>query len=346
MKVGYFTLGTIGWIVFIVLAACCNPASDDGEYARPKDTGAARPFSVALIEQGRSEYANYCIGCHGEQGDGNGESAKFFSPKPRNFVQAEFKFSSTRSGQLPTDDDLRRTIKDGLKGSAMPPFDRLPDRTIDALIAYVKTFSPRWSESDPAKQIPFVEDPYLGEEDLTAAIARGEQLYHGYATCWSCHPAYTEPARINEFRAAFGGVPYESFRDHLHESVGKENTQGDVIFPPDFNRDYVRAGMSVRDLYRSIAAGITGTAMPTWVDSMELGGANEGDPPRAQPEDLWAIAYYVRNLIAQRPIRLDESELVLRNHKREIYLHGEPPKKAAPEPTSQPSDDQPADFGF
>jgi len=336
-----------------IFAAClmcpfagCNTANDDGEYARPKDVGASRPPSVALVEQGRVAYRIYCIGCHGENGDGNSEAAKYFNPKPRNFVLAEYKFSSTRSGMLPTDDDLRRTIRNGLRGSAMPPFELLSENTVDGLIAYVKSFSPKWRERDPAKPIPFVDDPYLGETDLSGAIARGEMLYHGFATCWNCHPSYVSPDKINEYRRATGAGTYESFRDHLHEAVGKDNTQGELIYPPDFLRDYVRAGMGVRDLYRSIAAGITGTAMPTWVDAMHVAGANPGDPPLVQPEDLWAVAYYVKSLIEQRPPKLNPADIVLRDRKRDIYLHGEPPKPVEPEPTTQPDSEQPSDFGF
>jgi len=329
----------------VAAAGGCDSASSDGEYARPKDAGAARPKTVALVEQGRESYRIYCIGCHGEAGDGNGEAAKFFSPKPRNFVLAEYKFSSTRSGLLPTDEDLRRTIRQGLRGSAMPPFELLSESTVEGLIAYIKSLSPKWVERDPAKPIPFVDDPYLGEPDLSAAISRGEMMYHGYATCWNCHPSYVAPEKINAYRTALGNGTYETFRDQLHEAVGKENTQGDLIYPPDFRRDFVRAGMSTRDLYRSIAAGITGTAMPTWVDAMHLPGASAGDPPRAQPEDLWAIAYYVKSLIEQRPAKLKADDVTLRDRKRDIYLHGEPPK-TAPAPTTQPDSETPANFEF
>ena len=332
-------------LISIGAAIGCDSSSPDGEYARPKDVGATRPKNVALVEQGRASYKTYCIGCHGEAGDGNGEAAKFFYPKPRNFVLAEYKFSSTRSGLLPTDDDLRRTIRNGLRGSAMPPFDLLPETTIDGLIAYIKSFSSKWTERDPAKPVPQVDDPYLGEKDLSAAIARGELIYHGYATCWNCHPSYVASEKINAYRTALGNGTYETFRDHLHQSVGKDNTQGELIYPPDFRRDYVRAGMSTKDLYRSIAAGITGTAMPTWVDAMALPAVKEGDPPRVQPEDLWAIAYYVQSLIEQRPSKFSP-DVAVRDHKRDIYLHGEPPKPPAPAPTSQPDSETPANFEF
>lgn len=329
----WLVLGVAGMVAVVVQAACDMTA--DPERGRPLDISTAAGRESVLLETGRAAYATYCTGCHGEAGDGNGDAAVFFDPKPRNFVTAYFKFSSTRSGELPTDDDLRRTIKGGLKGSAMPPFELLPEPTVDALIAYLKTFSPKWKERGPARAIPVPDDPYRMVADKSEAIARGELIYNGYATCWTCHPAYTTHERINAARAALNFPTYDSARPDLHLAIGKENVEGHLIYPPDFLRDFVRSGASVDDLYRSIAAGITGTAMPTWVDSMDLRGLNEGDPPLVQQADLWAVAYYVQDLINQRPKKLAESQVSLRDRRRAVYLHGEPPKP--PPPAQEPS---------
>src|SRR5262249_5489309 len=148
--------------------------------------------------------------------------------------------------------------------------------------------------------VPFVDDPYRNQPDKREAIARGEAVYHGYATCWSCHAAYVPEKKINEYLVAFDNQSRETFRPHIFESVGKVNDEGQMVYPPDFKRDFVRAGTSVSDLYRSIAAGITGTAMPTWVDSIDMPGKKPGDPPLVSRTDLWAIAYYVQSLILQR----------------------------------------------
>ncbi|MCG8405921.1 MAG: cytochrome c [Phycisphaerales bacterium] len=323
----------------------CSKDGLDADTSRPDDLGLDRTYHVALIEEGEIAYARHCTGCHGAEGDGNGEAAKFLHPKPRNFVSANFKFSSTRSGQLPTDEDLHRTIKEGLKGSAMPPFDLLPERTREALVAYIKTFSPKWKERMPASPIPFVHDPYLLEPDKSEAIARGEEIYHGYAMCWNCHPAYVPPDRINKYRRSVDAMEFGEFREDLDEAVGKENTEGQLIYPPDFKRDFVRAGMDVADLYRSIAAGITGTAMPTWVDSMDVPAENPEDPPLVKVEDLWAMAYYVRSLIQQRPQKLSEDQVVIRERKQAIYLQGEPPKPVV-EPEAEQQVGEDVDFGF
>jgi mono/diheme cytochrome c family protein len=329
------------FISLVVVIAC--DSRPDVDTSKPSQFGFQTSIPKSLVEEGRIAYGNYCVGCHGVSGDGKGEAALFLNPKPRSFAAANFKFSSTRSGQLPTDDDLKRSIRRGLRGSAMPSFKLLPDRTIDGLIAYIKTLSTKWQESDTPMAIPIVDDPYRRLTDKTEAIKRGEAIYHGYATCWTCHPAYVNEAKLNEYVTSFGGVSRDEFRPLLNESVGKENMEGEMLYPPDFLRDFVRGGMTVDDLYRSIAAGITGTAMPTWVDSIDVPGKNPGDPPLVTRSDLWAMAYYVQNLIIQRPPLVQAQRVVLRARPRPIYLHGEPPRKVEEEPaTSQPTED----FGF
>ena len=54
--------------------------------------------------------------------------------------------------------------------------------------------------------------------------------------------------------------------------------------PPDFLFNEVRAGTELSDLYRVIATGIPGTAMPAW----------KGALPE---EDVWAMAYYINSLV-------------------------------------------------
>jgi hypothetical protein len=61
------------------------------------------------------------------------------------------------------------------------------------------------------------------------------------------------------------------------------------LLPPDFLRHTVRSGdihgkVTKRDLFRTIASGIGGTAMPMWKGSIE-------------DQDIWAIAYFVDSLI-------------------------------------------------
>ena len=51
----------------------------------------------------QGNYRRYCVGCHGELGDGEGENAQWLEPKPRNFTLGIFKCRSTTTGTLPLD---------------------------------------------------------------------------------------------------------------------------------------------------------------------------------------------------------------------------------------------------
>ncbi len=310
------------------MTAGCDPAGDVDKVP-PFEFGFQTSVKTALTEEGRVAYNTYCVGCHGAQGDGKGPAAVFLDPKPRDFQVANYKFSSTRSGLLPTDEDLKRTITKGLRGSAMPGWDLLPTRTVDALVVFIKTFSPKWEVKRAAAAIPTIHDPYRSLADKSEAIKRGEAVYHGFATCWTCHPSYVPVDKINEYLLVMENPTRDAFRDHLFQSEGKPNVEDEMIYPPDFRRDFVRSGSAVDDLYRSIAAGITGTAMPTWVDSMDYASVTEGNPPLVQPADIWAMAYYVQDLIKQRPAKMARGEVKVRAREQMIYLHGEPPKAAA-----------------
>ena len=116
------------------------------------------------------------------------------------------------------------------------------------------------------------------------------------------------------------------------ESEAKPNSEGETIFPPDFKRDFVRAGTDVEDLYRSIAAGVTGTAMPTWIDSMDFPGGKQAGGPLVSQADIWAMAYYVQSLIRQRPAKFTGGSPKIRNRVQSIFLHGEPPSESTRSP--------------
>ena len=76
----------------------------------------------------KTTYRRYCVGCHGNLGDGNGENFPWVDPKPRDFQLGVFKCRSTPTGTLPTDQDLFDTIGRGLDRSNMPQWMPLSAR--------------------------------------------------------------------------------------------------------------------------------------------------------------------------------------------------------------------------
>jgi len=282
--------------------------------SRPTEFGYQVSPKTVMRMEGRLAYEMYCIGCHGANGDGVGEAAHFLNPRPRDFTRAEYKFISTRFGELPTDEDLFRTISNGLRGSAMPAWGHLPERQRWALVEYIKSFSDVW-EQGRTPAIPLVTDPYAQNPDKSEAIARGEMAYHGFFTCWNCHPAYVSSDKVNEYLQKMGNPPRAVFRPHLDRTAVKADSAGETIFAPDFLRDYVKSGVTVDSLYRTIGAGITGTAMPTWIDSVapEVAPRDAEGNLLVSQADIWAMAYYVQDLMKQRQVKFAKNEVVVRD---------------------------------
>lgn len=104
---------------------------------------AAGPVGHDATGSKRGLYRRHCAHCHGISGDGKGPTAAILNPYPRDYRPGVFKFKSTYTAAQPTDEDLRKTIKDGIPGTAMPAFALLPPDEIDALVEYVKYLSIR-----------------------------------------------------------------------------------------------------------------------------------------------------------------------------------------------------------
>jgi mono/diheme cytochrome c family protein len=93
---------------------------------------------------GYAIYRRNCLHCHGVSGAGDGPTAPFLYPMPRDYRKGVFKFTSTPSGARPHRDDLRRTITFGLHGTSMPAFESLlSPAEIEEVIDYVIFLSMR-----------------------------------------------------------------------------------------------------------------------------------------------------------------------------------------------------------
>ena len=100
---------------------------------------------VGSDEEGRTNglYRKHCVVYHGLSGEGAGPNAAVLYPYPRDFRKGVFKYTSTPSGEKPLREDLERTVRCGLPGTARPSFDGLSDQEIDALVEYVQYLSLR-----------------------------------------------------------------------------------------------------------------------------------------------------------------------------------------------------------
>ena len=106
-------------------------------------------------------YRGHCAVCHGIGGDGAGSTATTFDPYPRDFRSGTFKYTSTLAGAKPLFEDLRRILLDGIPGSGMPAFVKLPEVEIDALAEYTKYLSLRGQTEVYLMELVVDEDEYL-----------------------------------------------------------------------------------------------------------------------------------------------------------------------------------------
>jgi len=208
---------------------------------------------------GKQLYFRYCWGCHGSHGDGNGENGPYLNLLPRNFVAATFKCRSTPTGTLPTDQDLFDAITRGLVNSNMPSWAQLTDQQRVDLVAFVKTFSPRWQSEQAGTPIAVPAESAVNLDSLK----QGKQLFTKLE-CFKCHG---EEGRGDGPSAA---------------SLTDNNNQ--PIHPYDFESGTrFKCGTTNADLYKIFMTGLDGTPMPSFADVVK-------------PAEAWDLVHYLRTL--------------------------------------------------
>jgi mono/diheme cytochrome c family protein len=210
-------------------------------------------------EGGRQLYYRYCWGCHGARGNGDGENAPYLNILPRNFVIGAFKCRSTPTGTLPLDSDLYNTLKRGINFSNMPNWSALTDQQRADLVAFIKTFSPRWKTEKPGDPIQVPAEPALS----VASIKHGSELFQKLE-CWKCHG--------QEGRG--DGPSASTLTDSNDQPIRPYNFTSD-------NRS--KCGRTNQDLYKIFMTGLDGTPMPSFADVIK-------------PEDAWDLVHFLRTL--------------------------------------------------
>lgn len=204
-------------------------------------------------------YRRYCVGCHGEEGDGEGENAQWLDPKPRNFTLGQFKCRSTPTGTLPTDQDLYNTIGRGLINSNMPQWVPLTNQERVDMVAYVKHFSLKFETQKPGPPIEVPSEPEINADRIKAGQALFQRL-----ECWKCHGV--------EGRA--NGPSADTLTDDQNRAIKPFNFHDVTRF---------KCGSTDQDLYKIFMTGLDGTPMPSFADNV-------------RPEEAWDLVFYLRTL--------------------------------------------------
>ena len=246
-------------------------------FESPQKLG-GKTVAAEVLNRGEDVFKRHCTRCHGSRGNGLTTAMRSKYP-PRDLTLGVYKFSSVRAGQLPVDADLKKTIVKGLgDGRVMPSFGHLDEADLTAVVQYLKTLSSRWREETPGVVVPVLPDPWTG--NMSAAIRRGDEVYHLQAKCWTCHPSYRGSEQLEKALRSLGDA--SEVRATVHQSEPVQSVFGPMN-PPDFRKDTLLGGWENARLFTTISAGVSGTAMPTWADSLSA-------------KDRWALVHYVRQL--------------------------------------------------
>jgi len=247
--------------------------------------------SAKTLNLGHETYTNYCMQCHGISGDGLGPAAMGAYPPPRNFKEGVFKFANVSSGELPRDVDLAHTIRYGLTGTPMLPWD-ISDKRLNAVVQYIKTFSDIWKEEVPGEALDISQNPFTANQ-ANEAIELGRKVYNGVGKCFTCHAAYDSKAVMNQHSIEMteSGIDDDDYRENLHVSLPLASEYGVEFVPPDFTKHHIKSGNRLEDIYRVLNAGVNGAGMASWKGMLSASG-DEAESERNQ----WALAHYIKSL--------------------------------------------------
>jgi mono/diheme cytochrome c family protein len=251
--------------------------------------------SRAHLRQGAAVYSRYCVQCHGVTGDGQGEAAVYLIPRPRDYRRGIFKFTSTTYGSRPLRDDLLRTIRRGIRGTSMPSFSLLDPKDLDAVVDYVLVLTHRGElEAELAAEAEVSDevDPARVNEMVATILGKWEQARGRVVYPTTPMPEFT-PAIIDQGKKAFLTVGCaqchgEDGRGQMATNVGVD-AWGNPTKAADLTSGMLRGGTEPLDLFRHIDAGINGTPMPAFHDSLGK-----------QPERIWHLVGYVLSVAETR----------------------------------------------
>lgn len=274
--------------------------------------------SQVSIYHGADLFREHCIHCHGLEGGGDGPTAQFLYPRPRDYRRGVFKWKSTQRTGKPTKEDLLEIIKQGALGTSMPPFLLLPEEQLNNIADYVIYLSKRGeverrmllylaTEAPPAEQLESDEaamtetlevlkevaaeakadvDSQWAEAQSLVVVPEQPRPEIQYGT-----QAYRES--LKRGKELYLSEKASCYKCHSADGKAKDiapserdkmfDDWGNPNFPRNLTLGLYRGGRRPVDLYRRIHQGIAGSGMPE-------GGRN------LKPDEIWDLVNFVRAL--------------------------------------------------
>jgi len=246
----------VSWLSFLLLLL-----SSTGSGILIAQTADKLPATEENVAAGKQIYRDSCWYCHGKVGDGNGPAADFLDPRPRDFTAGMYKIRTTKTGELPTDEDLFRIISKGIPGTAMPRWElTLSEEERWKVLQYIKTFAVEFADPEYDPYIAVVEIPPKVESS-PESIVKGRKIFEKNK-CFECHGLEGK------------GDGREGLEDGWGFPVRVRNlTRGSNI----------KGGKNPEDIVYRFTTGINGTPMPSFAKN--IGG-----------EERWHLANYIASI--------------------------------------------------
>ncbi len=291
MRAGDETVNLLGrafrsrarWVVatsvstlLLVLCGCGGsqqPASSSGDKATANEAISWTHFDVpqapadlaVLASQGSQLFAENCASCHGQKGDAKGVCSPFLVPQPRDFTSGIYRFKTTPDGEMPTDEDLFRTVSLGLHSTGMPPWlYLLSDTERWALVAHLKTLTDGFDSQQALESVDLGDEPTTTTAEM---IEAGRKVFVA-GQCGKCHG-----------ETGYGDGP---------SALTLVDSFDNPITPRNFhNAAQFKRGHTLRDIALTVHTGNNGTPMPAYGEAFK-------------PDEIWALAAYIQDMAEKR----------------------------------------------
>ena len=205
-----------GLVIFAVLMGTLGAQEHVPE--NEKNPLAGKPEAIAT---GKRLYEQTCQACHGGNAAG--------SERGPALATGVFKHGAK-------DGEIFLNIRNGLKGTQMPPFGGLKMEQVWSIVSYVRSLS---------------ESGVKSNETVVGDATAGEKIFFGKGGCSGCHAVNARGGVVGPDLSAVGAMRVETLRQKLVDPGSVARGRGKRMVGPSVTTVKLADGRTVRGVARS-----------------------------------------------------------------------------------------------